>query len=76
MSDIGGPAPEVDPTNELKIMHLESRIYEKESRIARIKLDIQDLENLSIKTKKFELKQVELEHKKLVEEKRKIMGGQ
>lgn len=74
MADMGGPKPEVDPTHEMKIMQLESRIYEKESRINRIKLDIQDLENLSIKVKHFELKQIELERVKLVKELRTLQG--
>jgi SMC interacting uncharacterized protein involved in chromosome segregation len=74
MGDLGGPKSEIDPTFAMKIMQLEARVYEKESRLARIRLDIQDLENLSIKQKKFELQQVELERIKLTNELNKLKG--
>lgn len=74
MGDIGGPKPEIDPTLAMKIQQMESRIYEKESRMQRIELDIKDLENLSIKQKKFELEMVKMEKDKLLKELSKLKG--
>ncbi len=72
MADYGTNNYLVDPNAEVKALNLDAKIQERVSRIARIRQDIEDLEKMAIVSKKAELKMLELELKKLKDEKAHI----